>query len=49
MTKLTPAQIVAFLQKPSSDARLAGMPEIPATSPEFHPVVAFVLSLKKAP
>jgi ubiquinol-cytochrome c reductase cytochrome b subunit len=49
MTKLTPAQIVAFLQKPSSEARLAGMPEIPATSAEFQPLVAYVLSLKKAP
>ena len=47
-TKLTPAQIADFLQNPSSDARLQGMPDIPSTSPEFQPLVAYVLSLKKA-
>jgi ubiquinol-cytochrome c reductase cytochrome b subunit len=45
--KLTPEQTAAFLQKPSSDARLAGMPDIPATSADFQPLLAYVLSLKR--
>ena len=47
-TKLTGPQIADFLQKPSSDARLAGMPDIPKSSPENQALVAYVLSLKKA-
>jgi mono/diheme cytochrome c family protein len=46
-TKKNAEQIAAFLQKPDSDARLKGMPNIEASSPDLQPLVAFVLSLKK--
>ena len=46
-TKKNAEQIAAFLEKPDSDARLKGMPNIEATSPDLQPLVAFVLSLKK--
>ncbi len=47
-THLSPDEIAAFLEKPSPDARGAGMPTIPADSPDLKPLVAFVVSLKKA-
>jgi cytochrome c553 len=45
-TRLTEAEIAAFLQKPSPDARVKGMPSIPATSPDLQALVAYVVSLK---
>jgi mono/diheme cytochrome c family protein len=47
-THLSPEEIAAFLEKPSPDARGAGMPTIPADSPDLKPLVAYVVSLKKA-
>ena len=47
-THLDAEQIAAFLQKPSPDARSAGMPTIPAASPDLQPLVAYVLSLKRS-
>jgi mono/diheme cytochrome c family protein len=46
-TKLNAQQIGAFLNKPSADAAVKGMPDIPPNSPDLKPLVAFVLSLKK--
>jgi cytochrome c553 len=46
-TKLNGTQIATFLNKPSADARAKGMPDIPPTSPDLQPLVAFVLSIKK--
>ena len=40
-------QIAKFLNKPSADAKAKGMPDIPPTSPDLQPLVAYVLSLKK--
>ncbi len=45
-THLNAEQIASFLHKPNPDARSAGMPDIPATSPDLQPLVAYVLSLK---
>jgi cytochrome c553 len=45
-TRLTADEIAAFLQKPSPDARLKGMPAIPANSPDLQALVAYVVSLK---
>ena len=45
-TRLTGEEIAAFLQKPSPDARLKGMPSIPASSPDLQTLVAYVVSLK---
>jgi mono/diheme cytochrome c family protein len=47
-TKLSPDEISAFIQKPDPDARGAGMPSVPATSPDLAPLVAYVVSLKRA-
>lgn len=47
-TRLTADQIAKFLQKPSADARVKGMPEIPATSPDLQALVDYVLSLKRS-
>ena len=47
-TRRNAEQIAAFLEHPSPDARSAGMPTIPATSADLQPLVAFVLSLKRA-
>lgn len=47
-TRLTADQITSFLQKPSADARVKGMPKIPATSPDLPALVAYVLSLKQS-
>lgn len=46
-THLSADEIAAFLEKPSPDARGAGMPTIPADSPDLKPLVAYVVSLKK--
>lgn len=46
-THLSPDEIAAFLEKPSPDARGAGMPTIAADSPDLKPLVAYVVSLKK--
>jgi cytochrome c553 len=46
-THLNGDQIAAFLNKPSADAKAKGMPDIPPTSPDLQPLVAYVLSLKK--
>jgi mono/diheme cytochrome c family protein len=40
--------ISKFLQKPSSDARLAGMPNLAADSPDLPALVAYVLSIKRS-
>jgi cytochrome c553 len=45
-TRLTETEIAAFLQKPSPDARVKGMPSIPAGSPDLPALVAYVVSLK---
>ena len=47
-TRLSAEQIAAFLNKPSADAKAKGMPDVPADSPDLKPLVAFVVSLKKA-
>ena len=45
-THLNAEQIAKFLNKPSKDADIKGMPDIPPTSPDLKPLVAYVLSLK---
>src|ERR1700730_9956636 len=47
-THLDAAGIAKFLQKPSADAQAKGMPDVPATSADLQPLVAYVLSLKTA-
>ena len=47
-THLDAAGIAKFLQKPSADAQAKGMPDVPASSPDLQPLVAYVLSLKTA-
>lgn len=47
-THLSADQISKFIQNPSPDARGAGMPNIEASSADLQPVVAYVVSLKKA-
>ena len=47
-THLDAAGIAKFLQKPSADAQAKGMPDVPATSPDLQPLVAYVVSLKTA-
>jgi mono/diheme cytochrome c family protein len=46
-THKTEEQIAKFLEKPSADAVDKGMPDIPATSADLKPLVAYVVSLKK--
>jgi cytochrome c553 len=46
-TRLDGTQIAQFLNKPSADAKAKGMPDIPPTSPDLQPLVAYVLSLKR--
>jgi cytochrome c553 len=48
-TLLDAAEISKFLEKPSPDAYMKGMPDIPATNPDHQALVAFVLSLKHPP
>jgi mono/diheme cytochrome c family protein len=45
-TKKNAEEIAKFLNKPSADADAKGMPDIPPTSPDLKPLVAYVLSLK---
>jgi len=45
-TRLSGDEIAKFLEKPSADASDKGMPDIPATSPDLQPLVAYVISLK---
>jgi outer membrane protein assembly factor BamB len=47
-TRLSGDQISAFLQMPSADASAKGMPDVPKTSPDLQPLVAYVLSLKSS-
>lgn len=47
-TRLSGPEIAQFLQKPSADAQTKGMPNVAATSPDLQPLVAYVLTLKKA-
>ena len=47
-THLDAAGIAKFLQKPSADAQAKGMPDVPASSPDLQPLVAYVVSLKTA-
>lgn len=47
-TRLNGDQIGKFLNKPSADAKAKGMPDIPPTSPDLQPLVAYVVSIKKA-
>jgi mono/diheme cytochrome c family protein len=46
-TRLNAAHISKFLDKPSPDADMKGMPTIPATDPDHQALVAYVLSLKR--
>jgi len=46
-TRLSADEIAKFLEKPSADASDKGMPDIPATSPDLKPLVAYVLSVKR--
>jgi len=46
-TRLDGTGIAKFLNKPSADAKAKGMPDIPPTSPDLQPLVAYVVSLKK--
>lgn len=46
-TERDSAQISAFLQKPSADADVKGMPTIPASSPDLAALVAYVTSIKR--
>ena len=45
-SKLTAEQVSKFLQKPSVDAQNKGMPDIPTSSPDHQPLVAYVMSLR---
>jgi mono/diheme cytochrome c family protein len=46
-TRLNAAQISKFLDKPSPDADMKGMPSIPTDNPDNRALVAYVLSLKR--
>jgi mono/diheme cytochrome c family protein len=46
-THLDAAGISKFLEKPSPDASMKGMPTIPKNNPDHEALVAYVLSLKK--
>jgi cytochrome c553 len=45
-SKLTAEQVSKFLQKPSVDAENKGMPDVPTSSPDHKPLVAYVMSLR---
>jgi cytochrome c553 len=47
-TKLDGDGISKFIQNPSADASVKGMPDIPASSPDLAPIVAYVLTLKRS-
>jgi cytochrome c553 len=44
---LTADQIAKFLNKPSPDAQNKGMPNVPPTSPDLQPLVAYVMSIRR--
>jgi mono/diheme cytochrome c family protein len=46
-THMTATEISKFLEKPSPDADMKGMPNIPKDNPDHQALVAYVLSLKK--
>jgi mono/diheme cytochrome c family protein len=46
-TQLNAAEISKFLEKPTPDASMKGMPSIPKNNPDHDALVAYVLSLKK--
>ena len=48
-TRLNADEISKFLEKPSPDAYMKGMPNIPTDSPDHQALVAYVLSLKRPP
>jgi len=47
-TQLSPEEISKFLEKPSPDAEMKGMPSIPADNPDHQPIVAFIVSIKRS-
>jgi mono/diheme cytochrome c family protein len=48
-TYMDAGQISRFLENPSPDAYMKGMPNIPAKHPDHQALVAYVLSLKRPP
>jgi mono/diheme cytochrome c family protein len=48
-TELSSAEISKFLEHPSPDALMKGMPETPVSSPDHAAILAYVLSLKHPP
>jgi mono/diheme cytochrome c family protein len=46
-TRLNAAEISKFLAKPSPDASMKGMPNIPMDNPDHQALVAYVVSLKR--
>lgn len=46
-THLDAAGISKFLENPSPDASMKGMPAIPKNNPDHEALVAYILSLKK--
>jgi mono/diheme cytochrome c family protein len=46
-THMTAAEISKFLEKPSPDADMKGMPNIPKDNPDHQALIAYVLSLEK--
>jgi mono/diheme cytochrome c family protein len=48
-TLMSAEEISKFLVKPSPDAYMKGMPDIPLTNPDHQALVAYVLSLKRPP
>jgi len=46
-TRLNAEEISKFLEKPSPDAYMKGMPNIPVNHPDHQALVAYVLSLKR--
>jgi hypothetical protein len=46
-THMNAAEISKFLEKPSPDAYMKGMPNIPTDSPDHQALVAYALSLKR--
>jgi mono/diheme cytochrome c family protein len=47
ITQLNAAEISKFLEKPTPDASMKGMPSIPKNNPDHDALVAYILSLKK--
>jgi Tol biopolymer transport system component len=48
-TYMDAGMISRFLEKPSPDAYMKGMPSIPATHPDNKALVAYIVSLKRPP